>query len=344
MNQKKLSKSIGSILAGLFFLALMMLLAGTQPAVAQQKTETTTLNWGAFVPSSHPEVIGFNKGFIDKAVELSKGRLAFKFRGGPETFALVDLAKATQSGIIDFSFNLAGVVETIAPGIGATILSKISVDEERKNGTYAYMDQLCSKGGLHYMGRDAPDKNLEFFNLFLNKKLQTKEDFKKARIGTAVAARAATEGWGAAAVSLNPSDYYTAMERNTVDGVASSPISTWVSFGCQTVTKYLALPGYFQSSVVVAMNLNTWNKLPPDLQQVITDAMIYSEKYTADLWVRDKVRDTQKLREAKVEIYNLPPDTARWFVDAALESTWAHQMKRFPDVTPRLKTLLTGGK
>jgi TRAP-type transport system periplasmic protein len=342
--KKNLSESIGCILAFVGCLALILAVAATQPALAQQKVEPITLNWGAFVPSSHPEMIGFTKGFVNKAAELSKGRLAFKFRGGPETFALVDLAKATQSGIIDFSFNLAGVVETIAPGIGATILSKISVDEERKNGTYAYMDQLCSKGGLHYMGRDAPDKNLEFFNLFLNKKVQSKEDFKKVRIGTAVAARAATEGWGAAAVSLNPSDYYTAMERNTVDGISSSPISTWVSFGCQAVSKYLALPGYFQSSVVVAMNLNTWKKLPPDLQQVITDAMIHSEKVTAELWVQDKVRDTQKLKEAKVEIYNLPPDTAKWFVDAALESTWAHQMKRFPDVTPRLKTLLTGGK
>ncbi len=81
--------------------------------------------------------------------------------------------------MLNFSINLAGVAETVCPGVGATILSRISVEEERKNGTYAYMDQLCNKGGLHYMGRNSPANNLQFFNLFLNKKVEKPEDLKK---------------------------------------------------------------------------------------------------------------------------------------------------------------------
>jgi len=328
-------------------LVLIIAAVVSQTALAQQaapKAEPITLNWSSFLPGSHPEMIAFNKGFVAKAVELSKGRLAFKFRGGPETIALLDLPKATQSGIVDFSINLAGVAESLAPGVGATILSRISVDDERKNGTYAYMDQLCNKGGLHYMGRHSPANDLQFFNLLLNKKVEKPEDFKKLRIGTATAARALTEGWGAAPVNMQLTDYYTAMERNTVDGVSSSTLSNWVSSGCQAVTKYLALPGYLQASPMVVMNLNVWNKLPKDLQQVITDAMIHSEKYSGDIWTEDKAKAMQKVKEAKVEVYNLSPDTAKWLVDTAYESTWAFQQKRFPDVTPRLKVLLSGGK
>ncbi len=343
MSRKMLLKNIGRFLPGALCLTLVVIFS-TQPALAQQKSEPMTLNWAAFIPGSHPEIVGFNKGFINKAVELSKGRLAFKFRGGPETFATPDLPKVTQSGLVDFSINLAGVAETVAPGVGATILSRISVEDERKNGTYAYMDQLCNKGGLHYMGRNSPTKDLQFFNLLLNKKVEKPEDFKKLRIGTAVAARALTEGWGAAVVNLQMTDYYTAMERGTVDGVSSSTLTNWTNSGCQAVTKYLALPGYFQSSVFVMMNLNTWNKLTPDLQQAITEAMIYSEKLNGDFNAEDKAKAIQKLKEAKVEIYNLPPDTAKWLVDTAYESTWAFQQKRFPEVTPRLKTLLSGGK
>ena len=344
MSRKKLSKSLGRILSVVGCIGLVIAVAGAQTALAQQKVEPITLNWAAFIPGSHPEIIGFNKGFINKAVELSKGRLAFKFRGGPETFATPDLPKATQSGLVDFSINLAGVAETVCPGVGATILSRISVDEERRNGTYAYMDQLCNKGGLHYMGRNTPANNLQFFHLLLNKRVEKPEDFKKLRIGTATAARALTEGWGAAPVNLQMTDYYTAMERNTVDGVSSSTITNWVNSGCQAVTKYLVLPGYLQSSVFVMMNLNTWNKLPPDLQRVVTEAMIYSEKLNGEFWAEDTAKSIQKLKEAKVEIYNLPPTTGKWFVDTAYEATWAYQMKRFPDVTPRLKVLLSGGK
>ena len=347
MNRKKLAKKTGRILIFVGCLGLIIAMAAALPALAQQaapKPEPITLNFATFFPGSHPEWTGFNKGFISKAVELSKGRLAFKFRGGPETIALVDLPKATQSGIVDFSINLAGVAETVAPGVGATILSRISVDEERKNGTYAYMDQLCNKGGLHYMGRHSPSGDLQFFNLLLNKKVEKPEDFKKLRIGTATAARALTEGWGAAPVNLQLTDYYTAMERGTVDGVSSSTLSNWVSSGCQAVTKYLLLPGYFQSSVLIAMNLNTWNRLPADLQQVITNAMIYSEKVNGEIWTEDKAKAMQKVKDAKVEVYNLSPDTAKWLVDTAYEATWAFQQKRFPDVTPRLKVLLSGGK
>jgi hypothetical protein len=60
--------------------------------------------------------------------------------------------------------------------------------------------------------------------------------------------------------------------------------------------------------------------------------------------MEDKVKALQKLKDAKVEVYNLPPDMAKWLVDTAYESTWAFQQKRFPDVTPKLKTLLSGGK
>ena len=351
MNGRSLSESRSRTLAVVGWLVLIVVLVITlivaQPTLAQQagsKPQPITLNFATFFPGSHPEWTGFNRGFISKAVELSKGRLAFKFRGGPETIALVDLPKATQSGIVDFSINLAGVAETVAPGVGATILSRISVDEERKNGTYAYMDQLCNKGGLHYMGRHSPAFDLQFFNLFLNKKVEKPEDFKKLRIGTATAARALTEAWGAAPVNLQLTDYYTAMERNTVDGVSGSTLSNWVSSGCQAVTKYLALPGYLQSSVVIAMNLNTWNKLPVDLQQVITNAMIYSERLNGEIWAEDKVKGLQKLKDAKVEIYNLSPDTSKWLVDTAYDATWAYQMKRFSNETPKLKALLSGGK
>jgi TRAP-type C4-dicarboxylate transport system substrate-binding protein len=99
---------------------------------------------------------------------------------------------------------------------------------------------------------------------------------------TVTAARALTEGWGAAVVNLQMTDYYTAMERNTVDGISSSTLTNWVNSGCQAVTKYLAQPGYLQSSVFVMMNLNIWNKLPSDLQKVVSDAMIYSEKLNGD--------------------------------------------------------------
>jgi hypothetical protein len=66
-------------------LVLVIISVGTQPALAQQeaaKAQVITLNYATFFPGSHPEWTSFNKGFISKAGELSKGRLAFQVRGG----------------------------------------------------------------------------------------------------------------------------------------------------------------------------------------------------------------------------------------------------------------------
>jgi phenylpyruvate tautomerase PptA (4-oxalocrotonate tautomerase family) len=65
---------------------------------------------------------------------------------------------------------------------------------------------------------------------------------------------------------------------------------------------------------------------------------------SGEYWAQEKARAIEKVKEAKVEIYNLPPDTAKWLIETAYEGTWAYQMKRFPNETLRLKILLSGGK
>jgi hypothetical protein len=64
----------------------------------------------------------------------------------------------------------------------------------------------------------------------------------------------------------------------------------------------------------------------------------------AEFNAEDTAKSLQKLKEAKVEVYTLPPDTAKWLVDTGYAATWEFQRKRFPDVTPKLKELMSGGK
>ena len=52
-------------------LVLLLMAGRLTDAGAQQpapKTEPIVLNFGAFIPGSHPEMKGFNKGFVAKAV------------------------------------------------------------------------------------------------------------------------------------------------------------------------------------------------------------------------------------------------------------------------------------
>ncbi len=161
-------------------------------------------------------------------------------------------------------------------------------------------------------------------------------------MGTTPSTGLATAAWGATAISLGgPSDYYTSMERGTVDGVCSTTAEQIVASGTYQVIKYAPQPGFFDGSLSVLMNLKVWNSLPPDLQQVIIQAMAPYEKYSADLHQSVIEKAYKKMSDSGVQVYKFSPEMAKWLRDKAYDATWADQLKRFPKQAPKLKALLS---
>lgn len=76
--------------------------------------------------------------------------------------------------------------------------------------------------------------------------------------------------WGATPIQMAPGDIYQAVQKGTVNGY----IFDWsgiVSFGLQEVTaNYTTMPVYL-GPYFLAMNMDSFNELPADLQQIILD-------------------------------------------------------------------------
>ncbi len=327
------------VLFSFFLLSTLLFCGFTHPLeIYAQKIE---LSWISFTPKDNPEATAINKFFISRVNEKAKGELFIRYRGGPETIPPFDQGKAVQKGVVDIAIVPVGFYEPIAPGVGGAMLTQISLEEERKpGGAYDYLNELHKRGGLFYLGRGNPSE--EFFVLNLrSKKILRKEDFIGLKIGTATVARACTTAWGATVVSLSMQEYYSAMERGLVDGISSCPITQWVAQGCHEVTKYTVDHGYYQSTLAVIMNLDRWNKLPKHLQNIIMESIIQSEKDCREHDKKERAHAREKMIKAGVEFYKFPPDMAKWFIETAYNAAWEYQMKRFPDVTPRLRELLS---
>jgi TRAP-type C4-dicarboxylate transport system substrate-binding protein len=71
------------------------------------------------------------------------------------------------------------------------------------------------------------------------------------------------------------------------------------------------------------------------------ESMIQSEKDCREWDAKDRIKAREKMIKAGVEFYKFPPDMAKWFIDTAYNAAWEYQMKRFPDVTPKLRELLS---
>ena len=323
------------------FCVMASILVVASLASTRVQAEEITLYWASFVPNTRPPASGVQQLFFEKVNERAKGELVIKYRGGPETIPPFDLGKAVQKGVVDIGIAPVGFYEPIAPGIGGAALTQISLKEERKpGGGYDYLNELHKAGGLFYLGRGTVSKG-GYFYLWLNKKVEKPEDFKKIRIGSATGSRAAVVGWGAAHVSLGMSEYYEAMERGVADGIAGVPLTTYVSMGIHEVTKYCVDHPYWQSTVAVFMNLDSWNKLPQHLQKLIMKAQIEAEKDYIRLDAEETAAARQKATAAGVEFYKFAPDIAKWFLDTAYNATWDYQMERFPQQTPKLRELLS---
>jgi TRAP-type C4-dicarboxylate transport system substrate-binding protein len=89
------------------------------------------------------------------------------------------------------------------------------------------------------------------------------------------------------------------------------------------------------------MNLKTWNKLTSHLQDLVMTSFIEGEKNAMGKQGQTEQALRTKIAKSGVEFYKLSPDMADWYLKTAYESAWAYQQKRFPDVTPKLKQLLS---
>jgi TRAP-type transport system periplasmic protein len=297
--------------------------------------------WASFLPKSSPETLDFQTLFVDKVNERAKGKLNIGYRGGPEAIPPTDLGDATVKGVIDMCSTTVGWYEAIVPGIGALMLTEYSPQQERANTAFmVYIKKLHADRGLYWLGRASPTKD-NFFTIFLNKKVQKPEDVKKMKLGVATAARAAAEAWGATVTPVKISDYFTAMERKMVDGIPGCPIVTWVSLGCQEVTKYVLDYQFYQSTATALMNLKSWNKLPDDVKKIMYDAM--GEFYSARMAVAAKSVEAarKKMMDAGIEFYKFAdPKDGEWLMKTTYDAGWKYQHDRFPEVTDQLEKFL----
>jgi TRAP-type C4-dicarboxylate transport system substrate-binding protein len=323
----------------IYGLLAVILLVGLVAGCTAKPAGPITWDYVSFTPLTNDIEFGVIKqNFIDPVNERSNGRLTINVRGGPEVIPSYDLGSAVQTGTIDIASIPIGFFDSLIPGADSMRLSPFTAAEEREKGIYDYVQEaVFEPNGFYNLGR--PTTTDDFFYHSMTKRIEKPEDFIGIKISGSPSLFAWAEALGMTPMLVQLPEYYSALERGVVDGITSSHC-VWMDQGLPEIANYIIDHPVYTATPVMVVNLDSWNQLPKDLQDLVTEIFIEHENAANDYYRAATAEEMRIAKEAGVEYVTFPPDMAQWYTELAYSAAWEDDAKRYPgDVVPTLKEM-----
>jgi TRAP-type transport system periplasmic protein len=311
------------------FIAGAALIAAAATASAQEVTLRAV--------SSFAEGTEFSKNFerfVEKVNSDGKGLIKINYIGGPRAVPPFEVGNAVRTRVVDMA-NVTGAFYTnLMPEADGFKLNGKPMSEQRKNGTWDYINQLHNqKLGSQYLARQFHNVP---FHIYLNKKID-KIDFSGLKIRVTPVYRDVVEAFGGTPITTAPGEVYTALERGVADGYGW-PVTGIFDLGWDKVTKFRMEPPFYSVEVNVLVNLDAWKGLNDAQRKVLNEAALWLEGLDSE-----KVAVIQAERErqaaAGIQALDFGEAASKAFLDRAYEVAWQSVIKRAPETGPKLRQL-----
>jgi TRAP-type C4-dicarboxylate transport system substrate-binding protein len=301
--------------------------------------EAIQLKMISFLPDIPP---GGNwaRDFIDKVQAYSGGAMTIQL-SGPEAVPAQDQVSAVQRGTFDIGSILSSFADTLVPGSSAIGRAEYSPMELRAgNPAFKYYTDGFAKSGILYLGASVSSEPQVQTVLYLGKVISSLDALKGLKIASVGASnKAFIDSLGATTIPIDFTDYFTSMERGTVDGY-NVGIPGILDFGLTPVTKAILNEPFSSCGGMMLMNMDKWNSLSQAQQAVITKAMINTEIDGAAMFTKTVQDVIAQITSQGVQEIKLPPDQEKDFYLHYRDNMWAADIARWPDVGPQLKQWL----
>ncbi len=155
--------------------------------------------------------------------------------------------------------------------------------------------------------------SLPTFFYLTDKVVHTMEDMKglELRVPSAILGDI-TKNLGALPISMPMQDWINSLDKGTTDGGTST---TGGMYDFQIADKFECTPNFSLGCSInfFIMNMDSWNRLPPEFQKVIDDSLEWSRQDAIDTWVEDEKMTHEYSLEKGIQFIELTDDEyARW--------------------------------
>ena len=272
--------------------------------------------------------------FIEKVNKDGKGIIQINFIGGPRAMPPFEVGNAVRSGVVDIA-NVTGAFYTnLMPEADAMKLITKPMSEQRKNGTWDYLNQLHNqKMNAYYLARQFHNVP---FHIYLNKKID-KMDFTGLKIRVTPVYRDIVQALGGTPITTPPGEVFTALERGVVDGYGW-PVSGIFDLGWDKATKFRLEPSFYGAEVNVLVNLDKWKSLTDAQRKVLTDAAAWLEAADQENVAINKA-EVERQTKAGIQAIDFGPAVSEEFRKKANDVGWQSVIAKSPEVGKKLREL-----
>lgn len=287
--------------------------------------------------SSFAEGSFFSRGFerfIEKVNHDGKGVIQINYIGGPRAVPPFEVGNALRTRVVDIANATGAFYTNLMPEADALKLFDKSPAEQRKNGTWAYLNELHNKKmNAYYLARQFYPLS---FHIYLNKPID-KFDFSGLKIRVTPIYRDLVQVLGGTPITTAPGEVYTALERGVVDGYGW-PLVGIFDFGWERATKYRLEPPFYSVEGSVLVNLDTWKSLTDAQRKILFNAAEWIEGLGSE---HEELMKSEQLRQEKagIQALKLGAEASREFLKRANEVAWQAVINKAPDTGKKLREL-----
>lgn len=331
MKKQRLLTLFGSICIILISIALPFMTAHSKPAKPIVLKAVTLLKRG------HP--INYHEIWIAEQVKKrSNGELVIKIIGGSEAIPAFEQTDALLRGVIDFYSPGSSYIQTVWPEAIVFPLSRLTPTQERERGAFDLLRESAKQHGLYYLGRSVYPRG---YYMYLNVPVKTPEDLRGIKLRGAPIYTRFHKALGVSMVTISFREVYTAVERGVIDGYCWPP--SICDYRLHEVTKYMIKHPFYGANILVAMNLDSWNRLPKHLQRLLEEVVEEQETGLEQRW-RDLWKgELKNIKAGGVKFIEFSPDDAKRYVNLAYDEAWKEVIEKSPKYGPKLKEIMASG-
>lgn len=306
-----------------WFAPILATVAMTVGLGAVGHADEVVLKTQTALPRKHDLSASFLDLFVAKVNEAGVGVVQIDYIGGPEVTPVNKAAPALQRGVFDILHTPAAYHAGIVPQGRTLMATNLSPAQYRSNGAF---DMLAP----HWKEKlnaeiIAIGETSAHFHLYTVKKPNMKDgtvDLTGFKMRATGAYRPLLESLGATPVNMPAGEVLTGLQRGTVDGFGWPTVGL-EALGLAKAVKYRIDPPFYNLANVVLINVDKWNSLSKEAQDILTEVGAEYEDASRKRMDEAAAKDTAAVKAAGVELFVLEGEAADKYLAKAYEAMWA---------------------